>query len=290
MIIKLEPIPIKKIWAGEKLAKIYNIKSKNIGEIIGISGQRNMSNKISNGIFKGRNLREVFKNERIFFGNYPNEEFPILIKIISAKEDLSIQVHPNDNYANLNENSLGKDECWYILDSAINSRIQIGHLAKNRKEMNESIKNKSLSSLLVYQSIKKEDYFYIPAGKVHAICKDTTLLEVSQSSSITYRIFDYDRLENGKPRKLSIKKSLDVIFFPDKNTINEKKYFDLNIIKSSKDVLKSHVYGDYYYIIDGEGYFNNEKVSKGDFIVVTSNFEYKIIGNLKLALVRIPKV
>jgi mannose-6-phosphate isomerase len=289
MIIKFKPIPISKVWGGKNLSKMYNIDIDNIGEIIGISAHHAYSNVISNGPFKNLTFNEFFSKHRNLFGNFPNNEFPLLFKVIDAAEDLSIQVHPNDEYAKLNEHSFGKDECWYILDKTHEARIQIGHHAKTLNELIDAINNSSLESLLDYHKINIKDYYYIPSGKVHAICKNTTLLEVSQSSNITYRLFDYNRLDNGKLRELHIKKSLDVITVPDTKIqkVHDKRLFTFDIIETKDEKKIAHLYGDYIFVVDGNGHFNDEPINKNEFIMVTSGFEYNIKGNMELALVHI---
>lgn len=289
MIIRLKPIPLSKVWGGKKLSKTYGFSLTNIGEVWGISAHKSNSNEIINDQFKGITFRDLFINHREYFGNYPKDEFPLLFKVIDAKGDLSIQVHPDNEYARKHEDSFGKDECWYILDAEEKSRIQIGHRAKNRSEMNNAILNNTLEEILEYHSISVGDYYYIPSGKVHAICKNTTLLEVSQSSDITYRLYDYNRLDKGKHRTLHIKNSLDVISFPDtKNEIKHNgKYFSFNIINVSNESIKADVFGDYLYVVDGKGAVDDEQISKGDFLVITSNSEYVIHGSVKIALVRI---
>jgi mannose-6-phosphate isomerase len=149
-----------------------------------------------NGPYKGQTLRDLYNNHRELFGHYKNEEFPIIVKYIDAKEDLSIQVHPDNDYALKHENSLEKEECWYILDAKADTEIIIGHREKTKDEIRRNL-NKDILNILNYYPIKANDYFYIPQGTVHAICHDTFLIEVSQSNDITYRFYDYDRLDHG---------------------------------------------------------------------------------------------
>jgi mannose-6-phosphate isomerase len=112
--------------------------------------------------------------------------------------------------------------------------------------------------MLLYHPISIDNYYYIPSGKVHAICKNTTVLEVSQSSDITYRLYDYNRLDQGKLRELHIAKALDVITFPDNNLINTHKnvLFDFKIVDTNNELYQAHHYGDYLYIIEGNGFIN----------------------------------
>ena len=188
--------------------------------------------------------------------------------------------------------SFGKDECWFILNTeSEDTKIVIGHSAKTKNQFLEALHKGNIENLLSYQPVKKGDYFYIPSGKVHAICKNTMLLEVSQSSDVTYRLYDYNRLDNGKLRELHIDKSLDVITFPD--TPNQKthnpKIFDFKVLDANDNKITADLHGDYIYIIEGSGEIDDTIVNQGDFIMITSANEYKIIGKLKYVLVRITK-
>ena len=291
MIIRLKPIAIQKVWGGEKLSKLYNINQNKIGEIWGISAHLSNSNIIINGKYKGMTFRNLYNEHRDLFGNLKYDEFPILFKVIDAADDLSVQVHPDDTYAKENEDSLGKDECWYILDTeSDNTEIIIGHNAKTKDELVNLINKNDYDKLLNRFKIKKDDYYYISSGKIHAICKGTTLLEVSQSSDITYRLYDYNRLDNGKLRELHVDKSIDVISAPDNEVLTNhinKHYSYQEIINNKEKVLQAHNNGDYIYIIEGTGKFNNENVKKGDFLVITSKTKYKIIGNFSYKLINL---
>ena len=289
MIFKFKPIPLIKIWGGNSLSKKFGFKKKNIGEIIGISAHNESSNIILNGKHKGISLKELFDKHRKLFGNYSGDEFPILLKIIDAKDDLSIQVHPNDKYALKNEGSLGKSEAWYILECGNKSKIQIGHKANSLEDIKKFIEKEEYDKFLKYYSIRPGDFFYVKSGTIHSICKNTKLLEVSQSSNLTYRIFDYNRKIDGKKRELHLKKALEVVNTPcdydSKHVTNE--HFRIRIMNNTSKTFISDEYGDYLYIIDGKGFINNENINSGDFLMVSSSFKYNIIGNIKLAIVNI---
>ncbi|KFZ27407.1 MAG: putative mannose-6-phosphate isomerase YvyI [Candidatus Izimaplasma bacterium HR2] len=287
MILKLQPVFYDKIWGGNKLRKNYGFDVSNTcGECWGITAHKKGSSIIENSIYKGMTLRDIFFNEKHLFGDYKGNEFPILVKIIDAKQDLSIQVHPNDEFVK-GENILGKEECWYILHTEKNTKIIIGHSANNIKEVKEAINNNNIESICNTRKIEEDDFFYIESGTIHAICEGTTLLEVQQSSDITYRFFDYNRLENGKPRKLHIEKAIKALKIPDKKMLVEHKdtFFNFQIKYNIGTMNKiASLFGDYIFIIDGEGYFNNTRVIKGNFIMVTSQSQYIIEGNIKYQL------
>lgn len=284
MIITLEPVFFDKIWGGTKLKKNYNYNVSDIcGECWGISAHKSASSKVTHKEFFGCTLRDLYRERRELFGHYEKEEFPILVKVIDAAANLSIQVHPDDSYAKQLD-SLGKEECWYVLDTDKDTDIIIGHNAKTKEEFEQAITEGTLEKLCKQFPIKKDDYFYIEAGTLHAICKGTTLLEVQQSSDITYRVYDYNRLQDGKPRDLHVKEALEVVAIPDKELITTHKdtYFTYDIITNS--TLTTHtasLHGDYIFIIEGDGSFDKTPVRKGDFLMVPSTDSYTIFGNLK---------
>ena len=181
----------------------------------GISAHPNGDDEILNEEFKGKTLSALFKERPDLFGNVSCSQFPLLTKIIDAKADLSIQVHPNDEYAAKNENgSLGKTECWYIMDAEPGATIVIGHNAKDKEEVKSMIEKGEWDDFIRVIPVHKGDFFFIEPGTVHAIKGGTVILETQQSSDITYRVYDYGRLQDGKPRPLHVKQSIDVITAP----------------------------------------------------------------------------
>ena len=216
-IIFLNPVLKETVWGGKRLSEYgYELPSDRVGEAWAISAHPNGDCTISGGAFGGMHLSELWKNHRELFGRDAGERFPLLTKIIDAERDLSIQVHPDDAYAKLHENgSLGKTECWYILDAVPGAKIVIGHNAKNRDEVRSMIEGKRWSEFIREVPVRKGDFFFIDPGTVHAIKGGTLLLETQQSSDVTYRVYDYDRPgSDGKPRALHIAESIDVIKAP----------------------------------------------------------------------------
>lgn len=283
MIIKLQPIFFDKIWGGHKLRDQFGYDvSSNCGECWGISAHPNGSSIVLNGIHKGKTLRDLYQNERHLFGDFNEPEFPILVKVIDAAENLSIQVHPDNEYAQ-QSNSLGKEECWYILDAEENTEIIIGHKAQTKEQFEESILQNTVESMVNSFPVQKGDFFYIKAGVLHAICKGTTLLEVQQSSDLTYRVYDYNRLENGSKRQLHIKEALDVLKIPDIpiKTTHENTYFNYDFVTTSKkEDFTASTHGDYLFIIEGSGFIDDIAVHKGDFIMIPANHHYQVDGSI----------
>ena len=198
--ILLNPVRKTLIWGSEEW---------------GISAHPNGDAKILNPEFKGQSLSSLYKSNPEIFGECKSPVFPLLTKIIDARDDLSIQVHPDDQYASENEKgSLGKTECWYIIDAEPGTKIVIGHNAKNSSQVKEMIETGRWSDFIREVDVQKGDFFFIEPGTVHAIKGGTKILETQQSSDITYRVYDYGRLQDGKPRPLHIKQSIDVIKAP----------------------------------------------------------------------------
>lgn len=285
MIILFEPIFKDKVWGGNKLIDLFNFQtSQNCGEVWGISAHKHGDVKIKNTEHKGKTLSQLYEDNRELFGNSEQKEFPILIKILNAAEDLSVQVHPHDDYALKNHNSVGKEECWYIIDAHPNTDIVIGHSALSKDEISKNIRNNTLNKILNRTKISKGDFFYIDSGTIHAICKGTILLEVQQSSDITYRIYDYNRIDDGSLRELHIEDALNVINIPDSSLIQipRNTYFSFDIVENfSINNHISSIHGDYITILEGSGFFDTTSVTKGDFLMVTSSSKYKIEGKIK---------
>jgi mannose-6-phosphate isomerase class I len=304
-IIFLEPVFKSMIWGGTKLRTDfgYDIPSDHTGECWAVSAHKNGDCRIKNGEYEGKSLSWLWDNHRELFGNASGEVFPLLIKIIDAKNDLSIQVHPDDEYAKEHENgSLGKTECWYILDCDENGQIVIGHNAADRQELKEMIAQKRWQELIRVQKIKRGDFFQINPGTVHAIKAGTMILETQQNSDITYRLYDYDRLENGKPRELHLEKSIDVITCPHRNakvshsTVNTPDYDLIELIRCSYyTVMKLTVHGEAEFvqkdkflnvsIIGGSGTIDGHTVKKGDHFILPSDYgTYRLKGSMECIL------
>lgn len=279
----------------------YAIPGEDTGECWAISAHANGDCTIQGGKYHGIALSELWKNHRELFGNSKEERFPLLVKIIDAKTDLSIQVHPDDAYAKENENGAsGKTECWYILDCDEEAQIVIGHNAKDKQELRQMIEEKRWGDLIKVRPVKKGDFFQIEPGTVHAIKAGTLILETQQSSDVTYRLYDYGRLQNGKPRELHIEKSIDVIRCPhveqsNHTSLRENENASIETLVSCRfyEVEKItvngkadfHTDGTYrlFSVIEGNGRVDGYELKKGTHFIVPSNYEtYHLEGNMTL--------
>ncbi|SES22231.1 mannose-6-phosphate isomerase [Salisediminibacterium halotolerans] len=213
-ILKFEPVCKEKVWGGTKLEKIfgYSIPSDRTGECWGISGHQSGTNKVVNGLYHNKTLRDVwFANPELFGrASTAEEEFPLLVKMIDARDDLSVQVHPDDTYAKEQEGyAYGKTECWYILDADPGAELILGHHAATKEELSSWVYNGEWDKLFRRVPVQNGDFIYVPSGTVHAIGAGIVLLEIQQSSDITYRFYDYDRPDqHGELRDLHIEDSI----------------------------------------------------------------------------------
>lgn len=210
----LKPVFKERIWGGRNLEKMgYDIPDGNIGECWGISAHPNGPNVIANGAYEGQTLDKVWEEHPELFGNPSEKKFPLLTKILDANQKLSVQVHPGDAYAYEHENGeFGKTECWYVLDAKEDAEIIYGTYANSKEQLEEYIQNEDWDHLFKRVKVEKGDFFYVPSGTVHAIGEGIMILETQQNSDTTYRIYDYDRVDqDGKKRELHLDKSIDVI-------------------------------------------------------------------------------
>lgn len=214
----LKPSFQEKIWGGKKLHDIYGyqLPSEHTGECWAISAHAHGPATVENGPYQGMTLDQVWAKHREVFGNASGDVFPLLTKILDAKEDLSVQVHPDDAYAKEHEGELGKTECWYVLAAEEGAQMYYGHHAKSREELAQLIKEKKWDQLLRKVPVKAGDFLYVPAGTIHAIGKGIMVLETQQSSDTTYRLYDFDRLDQttGKKRQLHLEDSINVTNVP----------------------------------------------------------------------------
>lgn len=202
---------MSRVWGGRHLETYgYHIPEGSIGEAWCISGHQHGSTIVDGGRFDGMSLRTLYAEHRELFAGDASEEFPLLIKILDAQQDLSIQIHPDDVYAKMHESSYGKTECWYVLNTTEEGKLIVGHHG-DVSDVKRGVSAKKWDDVLRYEMVKTGDFFYVPAGTIHAICAGNMIYEVQQSSDITYRLYDYDRLENGVLRELHTEKALDVV-------------------------------------------------------------------------------
>ncbi|HBF76713.1 MAG TPA: mannose-6-phosphate isomerase [Clostridiaceae bacterium] len=306
-----DPIYKSIIWGGRNLERIFNrsLPEGKVAESWEISNHGKDNSIITNGEFKGKSLNELLNKfgSKLVGKKCSSERFPLLIKLIDANDKLSVQVHPDNEYAKIHDNDLGKTEMWYIIDAKPNAKLICGvKSGTTKKQFEEAIKNNTLNEYLNYVDVKKGDTIFIPSGTVHAILDGIVIAEIQQNSDTTYRVYDWGRVgKDGKPRELHVEKALDVINFEYKGSVEKvstkkEEGFEHTSLINCKffNVDKIHVFNSYKDKTDGSTFFaytcveGNGKLKYKDnyfdikggtsFLIPADNLEFEIAGNLQL--------
>ena len=219
-LFKFEPLLKQTIWGGDKIVTFKHLESDldSVGESWEISGVPGDESVVANGEYKGKTLNEVLaemKDKLVGADNYKRfgDRFPLLIKFIDARQDLSIQVHPDDETAHRQGKPMGKTEMWYVMDSDENASLKVGLKKKiTPEEYAQMVEDDTICDALGNYKVKSGDCFFIPAGRIHAICSGSFIAEIQQTSDVTYRIYDYKRKDkNGNYRQLHTKEAAEAI-------------------------------------------------------------------------------
>jgi mannose-6-phosphate isomerase len=302
--LQFTPLFKYRIWGGEKLKtelnKQYN--EENIGESWEISDVSGDETVVEKGSLKGNTLRDLtmeFKEDFLGKSVYEKfgEEFPLLIKFIDAKTPLSIQVHPSNSLAKERHNSFGKNEMWYVMEAEENAELIVGfNKTVSQETYVNHLENACLNELLNIEKVQKGDTFYIPTGRVHAIGAGVLLAEIQQTSNITYRIYDYDRVDSktGEKRELHTEMALDAIDFEfhdnyktkyetqinSSNKLVHSPYFKTNIINVSGTIKKDYSELDSFVIymcVEGSATFDVQgdltELSKGQTVLIPASLK-----------------
>ena len=319
--IKFTPLLKERIWGGKDLEK-YGKKitsAEPVGESWEISGVAGDISVVANGSLKGNNLQELIE---IYMGDLVGdkvyqafgEEFPLLIKLIDAQDNLSIQVHPDDELSKTRHNAYGKTEMWYVVDHNPGAELLLGFNQEvNKAKYIEFLEKGELDKLLCKVPVSKDDAFFIPAGTIHAIGSGMLIAEIQQTSDITYRVFDFNRTDaNGNPRELHTELALDAIEYAVRNDYDVTKipvdnkdvelvscqYFTTNTLKVNGSAEFDLVERDsftIYMCLEGNVTISTDKgdetLSKGESILIpaivsTISFE----GNAQLLETFIPEL
>ncbi len=315
-ILKLKPVLKDYIWGGERLKKDfgYQTELEKVAEGWLLACHKDGKNIIENGKYKGLTLDEVIEKEgkEKFAGkkslNFPY--FPVLIKLIDAKDNLSVQVHPDNKYAEKVEHEFGKTEIWYVIDAAEDAQLIYGFKNKiTSADFKAAIENNTLMDILNTVKVKKGDLFFIEAGTVHAIGKGVLIAEIQQNSNSTYRVYDYGRVgADGRPRELHIEKAVDVsVTEPPKHDIrpmgNPERHKDYTSTLLTKCELFTVNHYDingiitleadensfnHIMVIDGCGKINDAPFGKGDsYYIPADSGKYTVSGNCEIIVTNI---
>ncbi len=302
--LKFKTIFKDKIWGGQKIKTVLGKDFgalPNCGETWEISGVKGDISEVAEGVLAGKNLKELIQKyqgqlvgEKVYrkFG----DEFPLLVKFIDANDDLSIQVHPNDQLAKKRHNSFGKTEMWYIFQADPGAKLIAGFNQPMSKEKYlEYFENGKLTDILNQQEVHNDDVFFLPAGRVHTIGKGLLLAEIQQTSDITYRIYDFDRKDaQGNTRELHVEEALDAIdyqYYDEYKTQYEAKqnepvelvscpYFVTNRLEYTENTKRNYQQKDSFIIyvcMEGEA----KIVSNGKHFTMKKGDSYLLPASIK---------
>ncbi|BDW91507.1 mannose-6-phosphate isomerase [Flagellimonas marinaquae] len=315
--LKFKPILKERLWGGTKLKEVLNkpIDSDITGESWELSGVAGDISEISNGNLEGTSLQELMDSQgEALLGKSVVErfgkEFPILIKFIDAKQDLSIQLHPNDELAKKRHNSFGKTEMWYIMDADPGAKLIVGfNKDVEKQEYVKSIEDGTLTDLMNYEEVSEGDTFFINTGKIHAIGAGVLLAEIQQTSDITYRVFDFNRKDkDGNLRELHTGLAVDAIDYKKKddfkvdypknkgetNPMVDCPYFKTNfleLIQPLKQNLSERDSFTIYMCVGGGATITNDwgstEIRKGETVLVPASSTYVDISAQKAKLLEV---
>lgn len=300
--LKFQPTLKDRIWGGKKLKTEFNkpSESNQVGESWEISSVPGDVSIVENGFLKGQSLQEVIEDYSSDVLGKKNlkrfgKDFPLLIKFIDAKEDLSIQLHPDDDLAKERHNSFGKTEMWYVMQADKEANLIVGFNQKMDKDTYlKHLEEKSLTKILNFEKVKAGDTYFIEAGRVHAIGAGVLLAEIQQTSDVTYRVYDWDRVDKeGNERELhndiaidafkfDLKDDFRVNYSKEKNVSNEMiscPFFTTNYLELDSEMVKENTHDSFliYMCVDGEVAIvtenSNEVISKGETILIPATMK-----------------
>jgi len=309
--IKFENIYFEKIWGGRDFQNFRNnLPQGNIGESWDVACHANGTSIIANGEFKGMKISQLIEKlgHKLVGSKISLEKFPLLIKLINAKNELSVQVHPGDSYAEEVEGEMGKTESWYVVEAEEGAELIIGTKECSKEQFISSIKTGKLEKYLNRVLVKKGDVFFIESGLIHAIGAGVIIAEIQQNSDTTYRVYDYNR-----GRQLHIDKAIDVVNLNLKGdcsnieTITEDgysktvyckcKHFALELYNIETRLIEKSDEERFYIFtcVDGKGkiIWENGKsdIVKGESILIPALLGiYEIRGDVKVLKSYVPKL
>ena len=276
--LQFEPILKERIWGGTKLKTYLNkpILSNITGESWEISTVENDISVVSNGVYKGKSLNDLINEfpEAIIGTNVYaqfGKQFPLLFKYLDAREDLSIQLHPNDELAKKRHNSFGKTEMWYVMQADADASLIVGFKEKSTpEEYLKHINNKTIVDILDTKKVNQGDVFLLETGTIHAIGAGIVIAEIQQTSDVTYRIYDFDRVDvNGNTRELHVDLSLEAINY---ETVNAQKEY-AKVENVSNEVVNCKYFTTNFIPLDGKNQVNKNQTSFTVFMCVEGDFQ-----------------
>lgn len=221
-LLHFKPLPKQTIWGGDVVKNYYGYDwmPDNVGQAWAFAAQPNESNECLTDPYRGQTLKDLWEGHPELFGD-TDRLFPVIVSLLGPVKDLSIQVHPDDEHARKAGYPYGKNECWYFLEADPGASIVFGHKAKDEEDLRHYIEDGRWNDLIDHLSVSKDDFVYIPAGILHACCKGVCVYEVQQSTDVTYRFYDFDRVDaHGNKRELHLEKAIETLSYDKSAMVN----------------------------------------------------------------------
>lgn len=246
--LKFRPIAKERVWGGDRLAPFFQLdESGKIGEVWTLSGHPHGTSVCVNGPLAGQTLPDIVAQyPGLYLGRTDRDCFPLLVKFIHAEQDLSVQIHPDDAYAQKHEGDYGKTEAWYIVEADPGATVHYGHTFPNRTAYEKAVREGTVKDYLRYVEVAADDFIFVPSRTLHAIMGGVMLIEVQQTSDVTYRVYDWDRVDsNGKPRELHTHQAADVLCYEEQTVPDER-----HIVLDTAEAVQEHLIQCAYFTID----------------------------------------
>lgn len=276
-MLVLQPVSVDTIWGSNRLHSYSgDRKMKRIGQLYSVIAKKDTSNTVLNGAYKGRSLYEIYNSSPSLFGCDKDVVFPLIIGFVDASMNLSIQVHPTDAYAKEKlQLTSGKNESWYFIEEPSTKKIYNGLLCKSINELSKAIEEEKVLDVIDELPVKKGDYVYVESGTVHALTSGSLVYEIQQATDITYRLYDYKRVdEAGKARKLHKEEAMEVVR-PEKKSESypfqkqfQEEYYTLELIDKCRNYINERNSFVCVTILEGQFCYGNVVVKKGMSCIV----------------------
>lgn len=278
-MLVIKPMIHETIWGGEKLTPYSGTDNKKIGHLYSLISNGELESEILNGEYKGQLFRKYFDENKSRLGLSKYKELPFLLALVDATDDLSLQVHPNDEMAKRLENAdFGKNESWYFLDAPKSGKIFDGCRAKPSEELREKVAQNKYDDIIDYLEIKSGDYVYIEAGTMHAMAAGSLVYEIEENCNATYRVYDFDRIDkNGKKRPLQTENALMSIDVNLKSKVEKydeekvERLYSTQLFKNIVEYTNSSKTLECLTVINGESKVDNCQIQRGVTLVLEPN-------------------
>lgn len=285
-MLVIETMIHETIWGGDRLTPYSNSSSKNIGHLYSLISNGELESKILNGKYKGETFRKYFDENKSKFGLDKYKELPFLLALVDATDDLSLQVHPNDEMAKKLENAdFGKNESWYFIEVPKTRKIFDGCKAKDSNDLREKVSNNDYNSIIDYLQVEPKDYVYIKAGTMHAMAAGSLVYEIEENCNATYRVYDFDRIDkDGKKRPLQTENALNSIIVEHKSKAEKyengvekhERLYSTKFIKDATEYTNNTKTLECLTFLNGESLLDDFKIQKGVTVVLEPNETIKM--------------